>query len=80
MGKIDNQMITLYEIVDNSEVRQYSAVSGDRKGIATYLKKDGSYIYEGDNLQNFTDFVKDTLVNSVLKNKNLPQKIVHGFG
>lgn len=80
MGRIDNQMIVLYEIADNADVRQYSAISGERKGIATYNKKEKSYFYEGDDLQNFTDFVKNTLVNSVLKNKALPTKIVHGFG
>ena len=74
MKKIDSQLIVLYKIVDNADVRQYSAISGDRKGIATYCKKTGSYSYEGDDLQHFTDFVKD------LKNKDLPPKIVHGFG
>lgn len=80
MKKIDSQLIVLYKIVDNADVRQYSAIRGDRKGIATYCKKTGSYSYEGDDLQHFTDFVKDTLVTSVLKNKDLPPKIVHGFG
>ena len=80
MGKIDNQMIVLYEIEDNTEIRQYSAVSGDLKGIATYNKKTKKYRYEGDDLQKFTDIVKNTLINSVLKNKDLPAKIVHGFG
>ena len=52
----------------------------NEKGLPPTVKKTGSYSYEGDDLQHFTDFVKDTLVTSVLKNRNLPPKIVHGFG
>ena len=38
--KIDSQRIVLYKIVDNADVGQYLAISGERKGIATYCKKN----------------------------------------
>lgn len=80
MAKIDDQMISLYKIKDTETERQYSAVSGTCKGIATVDKTTSAYNYVGDNLEKFTDFVKDTLIRSVSQGKTLPDKIVHGFG
>ncbi|MGT2623945.1 hypothetical protein [Streptococcus thoraltensis] len=80
MAKIDAQMISLYKIKDTDKERQYSAISGTSKGIATVDKTTSVYSYDGDNLGKFSDFVKDTLTLSVLKGKTLPDKIVHGFG
>ncbi|MCF2567116.1 hypothetical protein JQM70_11300 [Streptococcus pasteurianus] len=80
MAKIDTQLITLYKVKDDSDIRQYSVVTGDSHGVATYDKMSQSYQYSGDNLAEFSDFVEDMLTNSVLKNKILPDKIVHGFG
>ncbi|MGT2926870.1 hypothetical protein [Streptococcus cuniculipharyngis] len=80
MGKIDNQMIVLCKVEENSNIRRYSAVSGECTGVATVVKNDLNYQYEGDDLGKFTNFVKDTLIRSVQLDKQLPEKIVHGFG
>lgn len=80
MAKIDTQMISLYKIKDTDTERQYSAVSGTCKGIATVDKATSEYQYDGDGLGKFADFVKDTLTRSVALGKTLPDKIVHGFG
>ncbi|CYU98307.1 hypothetical protein QE612_11335 [Streptococcus suis] len=80
MAKIDTQMVILHKVQDDSDVRQYSVETGDSYGIATYDKVSKTYAYSGDDIDKFADFVKNTLTNSVLKNKMLPNKIVHGFG
>lgn len=80
MARIDSQMISLYKIKDTDTERQYSAISGTCKGVATVDKTTSSYSYNGDGLGKFADFVKDTLTRSVSQGKTLPDKIVHGFG
>lgn len=80
MTQIDRQMITLNKIVDTEETRQYSAISGSAKGIATYDKVTEIFSYNGDDMGKFSDFIKDTLEKSVKIGKVLPDKIVHGFG
>ncbi|TWT14774.1 hypothetical protein [Streptococcus sp. sy010] len=80
MAKLDRQLISLYKIKDSDTLRQYLAVSGTCKGVATVDKVTLVYSYEGDELGKFEHFVKDTLLRSVIQNKVLPDKIVHGFG
>lgn len=80
MAKIDKQLITLYKVEDSNIVRRYSAVSGSCTGIATIDKDSLEYRYDGDDLGKFTNFVKDTLTRSIQLNKQLPEKIVYGFG
>ncbi|MEW4353730.1 hypothetical protein AB1I63_02360 [Streptococcus pneumoniae] len=80
MTKIDKQLITLYKVEDTSDIRRYSAISGDCIGIATIDKDSLEYSYDGDDLGKFTTFVKDTLTKSIELKKQLPEKIVYGFG
>ena len=80
MSKVDKQMITLYKIKDDKDVRCFSAVSGESKGVATVLKQDLSYSYSGDSLLSFDYFLEDLMTRSVKEGKELPDKIVHGFG
>lgn len=80
MKKIDKQIITLYKIGDDSEQRQYSAVSGDCQGIATVKKDTLDYHYDGDDLGQFNHFVKETMLKSIRLNKQLPDKFSYGFG
>lgn len=80
MAKIDRQIITLSKIEDNPILRRYSAVSGECQGIATVDKATLQYSYTGDDLGEFTLFVKDTLIQSIKLSKELPDKFSHGFG
>ena len=77
MIKIDKQIITMYKIEDGTSKRQYSIVS---KGIATIDKITLEYSYVGDDLGQFTSFVKDTLTKSIKLGKELPDKFSYGFG
>lgn len=80
MKRIDKQIITLYKMVDDSNIRQYSAVSGTCRGIATIHKKTLDYHYQGDDLGQFQEFVKETMTRSIQLNKELPDKFSYGFG
>lgn len=80
MIKIDKQIITMYKIEDGVSKRQYSIVSGGCKGIATIDKITLEYSYVGDDLGQFTSFVKDTLTKSIKLGKELPDKFSYGFG
>lgn len=80
MAKIDKQMITLRRLEDSIFKRQYSVVSGTCKGIATVDKVTLKHSYHGDDLGQFTLFVKDTLTKSIKLGKDLPEKFSHGFG
>lgn len=80
MAKLDRQLITLYKVEDSNDVRSYSAVSGECTGIATVDKVSLAYSYDGDDLGKFANFVKDTLTRSIQMKKQLPEKIVYGFG
>lgn len=80
MAKIDKQMITLRRLEDSISKRQYSVVSGTCKGIATVDKVTLKYSYHGDDLGQFTLFVKDTLTKSIKLGKDLLEKFSHGFG
>lgn len=76
MIKIDKQIITMYKIEDGSSKRQYSSC----KGIATIDKITLEYSYVGDDLGQFTSFVKDTLTKSIKLGKELPDKFSYAFG
>lgn len=81
MIKIDKQIITMYKIEDGTSKRQYSIVSGGCKGITTIDKITLEYSYVGDDLGQFTSFVKkDTLIKSIKLGKELPDKFSYGFG
>ena len=80
MIKIDKQMITMYKIEDGTSKRQYSIVSGGCKDISTIDKITLDYSYVGDDLGQFTSFVKDTLTKSIKLGKELPDKFSYGFG
>ena len=80
MIKIDKQIITMYKIEDGTSKRQYSIASGGCKGIATVDKTTLEYSYVGDDLGQFTSFVKDTLTKSIKLGKELPDKFSYGFG
>ena len=80
MKKIDKQIITLYKIGDDNQQRQYSADSGGCHGIATVRKDTLDYRYEGDDLGQFNDFVKETMIRSIRLDKQLPDKFSYGFG
>ena len=79
MIKIDKQIITMYKIEDGVSKSQYSIVSGGCKGIATIDKITLEYSYVGDDLGQFTSFVKDTLTKSIKLGKELPDKFSYGF-
>ncbi|KYF35030.1 hypothetical protein SMIM3IV_01949 [Streptococcus mitis] len=55
-------------------------MSGGCKGIATIDKITLEYSYVGDDLGQFTSFVKDTLTKSIQLGKELPDKFSYGFG
>ena len=80
MIKIDKQIITMYKIEDGASKRPYYIVSGGCKGIATIDKITLEYSYVGDDLGQFTSFVKDTLSKSIKLGKELPDKFSYGFG
>ena len=80
MTKIDKQIITMYKIEDGTSKRQYSIVSGGCRGIATVDKTTLEYSYVGDDLGQFSSFVKDTLNKSIQLGKELPDKFSYGFG
>lgn len=80
MAKIDKQIITMRKIEDGTTMRQYSAISGECQGIATVDKSTLQYSYTGDDLGEFTSFVKDTLTKSIKMGKKLPDKFSYGFG
>ncbi|EFN96124.1 hypothetical protein SMSK321_1367 [Streptococcus mitis SK321] len=54
-------------------------MSGGCKGIATIDKITLEYSYVGDDLGQFTSFVKDTLTKSIKLGKELPDKFSYGF-
>ena len=55
-------------------------MSGACRGIATIDKTTLEYSYVGDDLGQFTSFVKDTLIKSIKLGKELPDKFSYGFG
>ena len=54
-------------------------MSGACRGIATIDKTTLEYSYIGDDLVQFTSFVKDTLIKSIKLGKELPDKFSYGF-
>ena len=69
----------MYKLEDGASKRQYSIVSGGCKDIATIDKITLEYSYVGDDLGQFTSFVKDTLTKSIKLGKELPDKFSYGF-
>lgn len=78
--QLDSLFIELIKMKYSENIIQYFVKSGNCMGIATYYVQENNYIYQGDNIGHFYDFVKNTLIESSKSRKILPNKITHGYG